>query len=94
MTVLHLISTVPRSSTTNIASVVTAAFISDILRRSVLILKLKVLGRIAYFPFIHGTHRKRLVRQLFYCCMCIRCRSDVITEPLRNDIKKKKLRCP
>jgi hypothetical protein len=30
---------------------------------------------IAYFPFSrHGPHTKRCFQQLFYCCMCIRCR--------------------
>jgi hypothetical protein len=29
---------------------------------------------IAYFPFIrHGLHRKRRIKQFFYCCSCIRC---------------------
>jgi hypothetical protein len=30
----------------------------------------------------HGPHRKQLVQQFFYCCMCIRCRGNVFTEPL------------
>jgi hypothetical protein len=31
----------------------------------------------AYFPLIwHGPHRKRYVQQLFYCCVCIRCRGN------------------
>jgi hypothetical protein len=34
----------------------------------------------------HGPHWKRHVQQLFYCCVCIRYRGNVSTEPLpRND---------
>jgi hypothetical protein len=37
---------------------------------------------IAYFPSIrHGPHRKRRVQQFFCFCMCIRCRSNVSTDP-------------
>jgi hypothetical protein len=40
---------------------------------------------IAYFPLIrHGPNTKRCVQQFFYCCVCICCRSNVFTEPLRN----------
>jgi hypothetical protein len=28
----------------------------------------------------HGPHRKRHVKQLFYCCACIRCGGNVFTE--------------
>jgi hypothetical protein len=34
----------------------------------------------------HGPHRKRCVQQFFYCCMCIRCRGNVFTEPLPSKI--------
>jgi hypothetical protein len=30
----------------------------------------------------HGPHRKRHVQQFFYCCVCIRYRGNVSTEPL------------
>jgi hypothetical protein len=29
----------------------------------------------------HRPHRKRRVQQFFYCCVCIRCRGKVSTEP-------------
>jgi hypothetical protein len=33
-----------------------------------------------------GPHRKHCVQQFFYCCVCIRYRGNVFTEPLlRND---------
>jgi hypothetical protein len=36
-----------------------------------------------YFPLIlHGPHRKRYVQQFFYSCSFIRCRGNVLTEPL------------
>jgi hypothetical protein len=35
---------------------------------------------IAYFHLIrHWLHRKRLVQQLFYCCLCIHCHSTFLT---------------
>jgi hypothetical protein len=41
---------------------------------------------IAYFPLIlHGPHRKRSVRNLFYCCLCVRCRGNVFTDPLPSN---------
>jgi hypothetical protein len=41
---------------------------------------------IAYFPFIrHGPHRKRRVRQFYYCCVCILCRGNVFTGPLPSN---------
>jgi hypothetical protein len=41
---------------------------------------------IDYCPFIrHGSHRKRRDQQFFYCCMCIRCRCNVFTEPLPSN---------
>jgi hypothetical protein len=41
---------------------------------------------IAYFSLIpHAPHRKRRVQQLFYCCMCIRYRGNVFTEPLASN---------
>jgi hypothetical protein len=41
---------------------------------------------IAYFPLVqHEPHRKRLVQQLFYCCVCIRCSGNVFTEPLPSN---------
>jgi hypothetical protein len=33
----------------------------------------------------HGTHRKRRIQQFFYCCVCIRYRSNVSTEPLPSN---------
>jgi hypothetical protein len=35
----------------------------------------------------HGSHRKRLVQQLFYCCVCIRHLGNVSTEPLPTNDK-------
>jgi hypothetical protein len=35
---------------------------------------------------LHGPHRKRSIQQLFYCCMCIRCRCNVLTELLPSNI--------
>jgi hypothetical protein len=35
----------------------------------------------------HGPNWKRCVRQFFYCCMCIRYRSEVSTEPLPSNDK-------
>jgi hypothetical protein len=43
---------------------------------------------IAYFPFIrHGPHIKRRLQQFFYCCVCIRWRGNVSTEPLSSNDK-------
>jgi hypothetical protein len=43
---------------------------------------------IAYFPFIrHGPHRKRRFQEFFFRCVCIRCRGNVFTEPLRSNGK-------
>jgi hypothetical protein len=40
----------------------------------------------AYLLLIrHRPHRKRFVQQLFYCCMCIRCRGNFSTEPLPSN---------
>jgi hypothetical protein len=37
---------------------------------------------IASFSFIrHEPHRKRRVQQFCYCCVCIRCRGNVLTIP-------------
>jgi hypothetical protein len=33
----------------------------------------------------HGPHWKRRVQQFFYCCMCIRYRGNVSTEPLPSN---------
>jgi hypothetical protein len=33
----------------------------------------------------HGPHRKHRVQQFFYCCVCIRCRGNVFTEPLPSN---------
>jgi hypothetical protein len=42
---------------------------------------------IACFLLIgYGPHRKRQVQQ-FYCCVCIRCRGNVSTEPLPSNGK-------
>jgi hypothetical protein len=41
---------------------------------------------ITYFPLIlHGLHRERRVQWFFYYCMCIRCHSNVNTEPLPSN---------
>jgi hypothetical protein len=41
---------------------------------------------IACFPLIrHGPHRNRRVQQFIYCCVCIRCRVNVFTEPLPSN---------
>jgi hypothetical protein len=43
---------------------------------------------IVYFPLIwHGLCRKRCIQQFFYCLVYIRCRSDVLIEPLRRNDK-------
>jgi hypothetical protein len=43
---------------------------------------------IAYFPLTrHGPHRKRRVQQFVYCCVCIRCRGNVFTEPMTGNDK-------
>jgi hypothetical protein len=43
---------------------------------------------IACFPFIwHVSHRKRRVQQFFYCCVRIRCRGNVFTQPLPSNGK-------
>jgi hypothetical protein len=41
----------------------------------------------SYFPLIrYGPHIKRRIQILFYCCVRVRCRNNVFTEPLpRND---------
>jgi hypothetical protein len=42
--------------------------------------------RIAYFLLIrHVQHSKRRVQQFCYCCVCIRCRGKVFTEPLLSN---------
>jgi hypothetical protein len=34
---------------------------------------------LAYFPLTrHGWLKKRRVQKLFYCCLCIRCRGNVL----------------
>jgi hypothetical protein len=35
----------------------------------------------------HGTYRRRCVQQFFYCCLFIRCRGNVFTEPLPSNDK-------
>jgi hypothetical protein len=43
---------------------------------------------IAYFPSIRqGSHRKWRVQHFFYCWACIRCRSNIVTEPLPSNDK-------
>jgi hypothetical protein len=43
---------------------------------------------IACLPFIwHGPHRELRVEQLFHCCVCVRCRGNVFTEPLPGNDK-------
>jgi hypothetical protein len=36
----------------------------------------------------HGPHTKRHVHKFFYCCVCIRCRGNVFTEPLPSNDKR------
>jgi hypothetical protein len=44
---------------------------------------------IPYFPSIrHGPHKKRRVQQFFYCCVRIRCRGTVSTEPLPSNNRR------
>jgi hypothetical protein len=33
-------------------------------------------------------HRKNRVQQLFYCCVCVRCRGNVFTEPLPRNVRR------
>jgi hypothetical protein len=33
----------------------------------------------------HRPHRKWRVQQFFYCCVCIRCRGNIFTEPLPSN---------
>jgi hypothetical protein len=43
---------------------------------------------IVYFLLIwHGPHRKRSLKQFFYCCICVRCLWNVFTEPLPSNDK-------
>jgi hypothetical protein len=43
---------------------------------------------VANFPLIwHGSHRKRRFQQFFYCYVCIRCRGNVLIEPLHSKDK-------
>jgi hypothetical protein len=38
---------------------------------------------ITYFPLVrHGSHRRRRVKQFFYCCVCIRCHGNFFIELL------------
>jgi hypothetical protein len=49
---------------------------------------------IAYFYLIqHGLHRKGRIQQFFYCCVFIRCRRNVFTEPLPSNDKGYTYRC-
>jgi hypothetical protein len=34
---------------------------------------------------LHGPHLKRRIQKFFYCCVCIRYRGNVSTEPLPNN---------
>jgi hypothetical protein len=46
-----------------------------------------ILGRIAYLLLIrYGPHRKWRVQPFFYCCVCIRCRCNVFTEPSNRNV--------
>jgi hypothetical protein len=50
--------------------------------------KQEVLGRTNHLLSLirHGPHWKRCFQQFFYCCVCIRYRGNVSTEPMpRND---------
>jgi hypothetical protein len=40
---------------------------------------------IAYFPLIQGPQRRRHIKQLLYCCVCIRCGGNVFAEPLPSN---------
>jgi hypothetical protein len=33
----------------------------------------------------HGSHKKHRAQQLYYCCVCVRCRGNVLTEPLSHN---------
>jgi hypothetical protein len=49
----------------------------------------EVLGRISniFLLIRHWPHRKRCVQQFFCCCVCIRCRGNIVTEPLPSNDK-------
>jgi hypothetical protein len=49
--------------------------------------KQEVLGRTNRILSLmrHGAHRKRRAQQFFYCCVCIRWRGNVFTEPLPSN---------
>jgi hypothetical protein len=49
--------------------------------------KQEVLGRTTRLLSLirHGPHWKRRVQQFFYCCLCIRYRGNVSTEPLPSN---------
>jgi hypothetical protein len=51
--------------------------------------KQEVLGRTNHLLSLirHGPHRKRSVQQFFYCCVCIRYRGNVSTDPLPSNDK-------
>jgi hypothetical protein len=54
-----------------------------------LMLKQEVLGRSSRLLSLirDGPHWKRRVQQFFYCCLCIRYRGSVSTEPLPSNYK-------
>jgi hypothetical protein len=38
-------------------------------------------------PYVrHGPHRKYHFQQFFYCCVCIRCRTNMFTETLPRNV--------
>jgi hypothetical protein len=50
----------------------------------------EVLGRTNRLISFRTTRTARRVQQLFYCCVCIRCRRNVYSEPLSsNDLEDK-----
>jgi hypothetical protein len=53
------------------------------------LMKQEVLGRTNRLLSLirHGPHWKRRVQQFFYCCVCIRYRGNVSTEPLPSNDK-------
>jgi hypothetical protein len=43
---------------------------------------------IACFPLILREQQGKLHVQQLYCCMCIRCRGNVFTEPLPSNVRE------
>jgi hypothetical protein len=64
-----------------------SSLLSHYIKKGVGRIILQVLGRTNRLLSLirHGPHWKRRVQQFFYCCLCIRYRDNVSTEPLRNN---------